>query len=73
MTRQQAQREYDAALKAMLIAASGDDEAAYFKSVATLEIARAVLLQAEQQFPTRQEIKRAVTLLRHANRGLDIF
>lgn len=73
MTRRQAQREYDAALKAMLIAASGDDEAVYIEAVAALEITRAVLLQAEQQFPTRQEAKRAAALLRRANRGLDIF
>jgi len=73
MTRQQAQREYDAALKAMLIAAGGDDEAVYFDAVAALEIARAALIQAEQAFPTRQEVKRTAALLRHANRGLDIF
>ena len=71
--RLEAQREYDLAVKAMLDAADGDDEAAYFESVAVLNTARTALIQAEQQFPTRAERRRAAELRRHANRGLDIF
>lgn len=73
MTRQQAQREYDVALKAMQNAATGDDEALYSAAVAALDNARMALIRAEQQFPTRQEAKRAESLRYHANRGLDIF
>jgi hypothetical protein len=70
MTRDQAEREYEAAKKAWL-SAMDKDEATFEQADKVLKAARATVVQAELAEPTRAEAKRAARILRDANRGLD--
>jgi hypothetical protein len=70
--RKAAQDRYEAALRAVRIAEQGTDEQAYADADAALTIARRASCEADAEYPTPQEQKRAANLLRLRNRGLDI-
>ena len=69
--RKQAEKRYQAALKAFKSAENTDDEAVFFQADAELTSARKALVSAEIKSPTYAETKRLNRELYHRNRGLD--
>jgi hypothetical protein len=69
--RLQAQKTYDAALKAMRATEMGTDLAAHEAACRVLDTARSALVAAEMAHPLPAEIRRENNMLRLRNRGLD--
>lgn len=69
--RLQAQKTYDAALKAVRATESGTDLAAWEAASKVLDAARSALVAAEKANPLPAEIRRENNMLRLRNRGLD--
>jgi DNA-binding protein H-NS len=70
-TRLIAQRNHDAALRALRIAEDGNDLAKWEAAEAAAAITRRALVEAEMLFPTTQEQRREARVLTLRNRGLD--
>ena len=69
--RQIAQRNHEAALRALSAAESGSDLAKWEAAEAAATITRRALVNAEMQYPTIAEMKREARVLTLRNRGLD--
>lgn len=66
-----AQRNHEAALRVLRAAESGNDLAKWEAAEAAATITRRALVDAEMQYPTTSESKRATRTLMLRNRGLD--
>ena len=66
-----AQRNHEAALRALRAAEDGNDLAKWEAAEAAATITRRALVAAEIQYPTNQETRRESRVLALRNRGLD--
>jgi hypothetical protein len=70
-TRLTAQRNHEAALRALRAAENGNDLGKWEAAEAVATITRRALVAAEMQYPTAKEERREARVLTLRNRGLD--